>query len=464
MLDFLTSFEGSMVAKWLALFITVAPLFYMHILAGRSGFGVTGLLRMGLALLVARATLDLGESYDALGTVPVIGAADPLHSLYETLSGLVGLVLLTAGAYVEAIKHARERQELDKEKQLREAVLSLLDAGILVTDKQQQVVYLNPKAAEVLTSTGGQREISSVQQHFEGELNAGAALPNGAQLYRLDSKTFQVTEQEIQGGKPGQQLTVQAWWDVTQWEQGKRLSQEFVSAVSHEFRTPLTSVKGYLELALKDPGLSDKVRGYLQVVRANTERLILVVEDLLDLSRIEAGVVQLDLQKYPIRPLVMEALSYFEKDFTEKELEISTSIPSEELEVYADRERLLQVIANLLSNAYKYTPKGGKVTVGVEDRGNSVAVQVADTGIGMQEEEQAHIFTRFYRTTDARLLRIQGVGLGLVITKSLIEALGGSIWFESTYGQGSTFCIAIPNAAPEEAVSAPLSQSSSQVH
>lgn len=452
MLDYVGLVEYDTGIKWIVLLITIAPLLYIHTLNRRSGSEVNNSLQVGLVLLLVRAALDLGEGYDQLHALPIVGTGDPLHSLYKTLSGFLGLVVLTVGASVEAANHARQQQAFVKDKHLREAVLSLIDAGILVTDKVGRVVYVNSKGSDLLRRSDEglgkgaiERDRSLMSQAQEPSLHA-------AQLVRLDSQTFQMTRHETPVGALGEQLTVQAWWDVSEWERGERLSQEFVSAVSHEFRTPLTSIKGYLELAFKDPSLSAKVLGYLEVVHANTERLIMVVEDLLDLSRIEAGAVRFDLQTYFIEPLVLEAIEYFERDIREKHIQITTEVPSQQLAVYSDRERLLQIIANLLSNACKYTPEGGRITVRAVDVEPMVLIHVEDTGIGIQETEKANIFTRFYRTTDARLLQIKGTGLGLAITKSLIEAVGGSIWFESTHGAGSTFSVAVPKGDPKGAL------------
>ena len=454
MLELLASLDGTPLAKWMRLAITLAPVLYLSVLnQQRLEFKVSLLIKAGLFLLTVRAVLDLATSYSQLDSFPIIGGGDPLHGFYQNiLGGIAGLATLVTGLCLESYHYVKTRGELDRDRRVMQSVLSLLKAGVLVRDAEQRVVYLNPTAAEALQghrAFGGQ---------VATEEPAGVAGPQGmaatcGPVFYRDSKTFQTAEAELSEAPQEQKLTVQAWWDVTEWERGQRLSHEFVSTVSHEFRTPLTSIKGFMELAMRDSDMGAKARGYLEVVQSNTNRLISVVDDLLSLSRIEAGCVTVNCNDLAIGPLVQEAIRNSEEAIRTSGVRVMIDAPEDRLFVHADRERLHQVVANLLSNACKYTPEGGSVHIRMRATNSMVAIDFEDTGMGIPEAEQGQMFTRFFRSTDARLRRISGSGLGLVITKSLVEAMGGTISFVSIHGKGSTFTVTIPRAqqVPEPA-------------
>jgi PAS domain S-box-containing protein len=229
-----------------------------------------------------------------------------------------------------------------------------------------------------------------------------------------------------------------------------QLKDEFVSLVSHELRTPLTSVIGYLELLSEGEGgeLPEDARHFLEVAERNARRLLTLVGELLMIARIEAGKLDLRLERVALRPLVAEAVDSARPAAETKGLELTLEDGSDTV-VEADRERLGQILDNLVSNAIKFTPSGGRVDVAVAERNGSVAVSVSDTGIGIAESEREHMFQRFFRTKGAAEHAIQGTGLGLTITKALVEAHHGTISFESAENEGSTFTVQFPVARKE---------------
>jgi len=232
---------------------------------------------------------------------------------------------------------------------------------------------------------------------------------------------------------------------------------EFVSFVSHELKNPMTSIKGYTELIAAGAvgPVNESQASFLSTIRSNVERMSTLVSDLDDVSRIEAGRLRLDFKVMGINEVVEEVIRSTRRQLDEKELAFTLSMPSDLKAVWADRTRLIQVLTNLISNAQKYTPKGGSISLVAEQCTNHwnpagapevIHLWVQDSGIGVTPEDQKKIFQKFFRSEDPMTREAPGTGLGLNITKSLVEMQGGQIWFESGYRQGTTFHITIPVA------------------
>ena len=225
-----------------------------------------------------------------------------------------------------------------------------------------------------------------------------------------------------------------------------RLKDEFVALISHELRTPLTSILGYLELTLEDAdGLSDHHRSYLEVVERNAERLLRLVGDLLFVAQLEAGKLALEWSEVEVETLVEHCVEANQPAATQAGIVLvaesgwAGAIPG-------DPARLAQVLDNLVSNAIKFTPAGGRVTVRASRETDLVVLEVADSGMGIPDEEQQHLFDRFFRTRGAGEQAIPGTGLGLSIAQAIAHAHGGSISVESTEGVGTTFRVELPSA------------------
>jgi signal transduction histidine kinase len=222
-----------------------------------------------------------------------------------------------------------------------------------------------------------------------------------------------------------------------------RLKDEFVALISHDLRTPLTSILGYLELTLEDEELTSSQRGYLEVVERNAQRLIRLVSDLLFVARLEAG--QLELHESELDLAAVAQQSVHEAEPLAAVGGVTLRCETEPVPgVAADRGRMFQLLDNLVSNAIKFTPSGGEVSVRVQAADGAVRLEVADTGIGIPAEEQHRLFERFYRASTAADQQVQGTGLGLYIARAIVEAHGGEITFESEAGQGTAFRIEIP--------------------
>lgn len=232
---------------------------------------------------------------------------------------------------------------------------------------------------------------------------------------------------------------------------------DFVSFVAHELKNPMTSIKGYTELLASGAvgQITEMQTNFLSTIKSNVERMSTLVSDLNDNSKIEAGRLRLEFKATPAADLVDEVVRTFKRQLDDKKQTLELTVPPSLPPMWADRIRVGQVLTNLVSNANKYTPEAGVVHVGVEESLNAwdpdgaprvIHLWVKDSGIGMTSEDQQKIFQKFFRSDDPKAREAPGTGLGLNITKSLVEMQGGKIWFESEYRRGTTFHFTVPVA------------------
>jgi signal transduction histidine kinase len=234
-------------------------------------------------------------------------------------------------------------------------------------------------------------------------------------------------------------------------EETHRLKTEFMSMVSHELRTPLTSIEGFVELLLQHEvgELTPEQRECLETVRQNAARLLALIDDLLDLTRIEAGKIDLRCRALPLARLIPEVAGSFRPLIEAKTQHLVLDLPEALPAVWADADRVIQILTNLISNASKYTPAEGQITVAGRPGDGFVWIDVRDTGIGLTADAQAQLFTRFFRAHHPDGERVGGTGLGLVIARTLVELHGGQITVSSAPGRGSTFSFSLPTARAE---------------
>jgi PAS domain S-box-containing protein len=345
----------------------------------------------------------------------------------------------------------REHSEASK----NEAVLQSIADGVIVFDQNHQAIVINPAACSVL-STRKQDAIGADISKIMGEAvnhedqaimrslvesesssRMGLKIDWGRKILAISFTQVKLPSVEGYG-------SVMVFRDITKEAEVDRMKSEFVSIVSHELRTPLTAIKGYVELVLSGTCADPQMQhNFLQVVKNNADRLNDMVEELLDVSRIEAGKIQIKVQPTSIPRIVSDVTTVLQKVYGGKGVELRVRVPDDLPNVVADPARITQVVMNLMSNALKYTLEGHvQVTASVAD--NQVQIDIRDTGIGMTDEDQAKLFTRFFRASTAKASDIPGTGLGLAITRSLIEMHGGKIWLKSAVGQGSTFSFSLP--------------------
>jgi signal transduction histidine kinase len=313
--------------------------------------------------------------------------------------------------------------------------------------------------AGVLELASSLREIDSLMGGLQMRLTAGVILSligiGGAGLY-LGSNISRILREiekaatRISRGEFDHRIPILSSDEVgqlaqrinTMAEELQALSQvraQFLSKVSHELRTPLTIIKGFCVTLLRKPRLPEQERA-LQIIDQQTDHLGRLVADLLELSRLDAGALQLDLKETDLVALAREVMESLIPRAEDKELELRMEAMQDKIEIHVDPERVRQILDNLLDNALKYTASGGFVRLRIEDDEDRVMIQVSDTGEGIPPEKLPHIFERFYQV-DAQ--RAGGAGLGLAVVKELVEAHGGQVWAESELGKGSIFTIVL---------------------
>lgn len=366
-------------------------------------------------------------------------------------------------AYVGVARDVTDRRRLEEELRQQStrlrALLEGIASGVAMFDPEDRCVVANHRLAGLLGQPleailGRTRaELGALlDQRFREQGLLQPAEPAGtctATSQDPNPRFFSVYWNPVvsAGGESLGQMFV--FRDVTREAELDRMKNEFIATVSHELRTPMTAVKGALGLLLGGAAgpVTEEQRELLTVAHQNTDRLIRLINDILDLSRIEAG--HLELRRVPVQvnDVVAAAVREMEGVRQQRGLELHLHLSPNLPEVEADPDRVGQVLINLLGNAYKFTEPGGRVTVRTLAAGDEVRVQVADTGPGIPPDQLERIFERFQRAPGAATRRAGGTGLGLAIARAIVQGHGGRIWAESAPGQGATFTFTLPVTA-----------------
>jgi PAS domain S-box-containing protein len=346
----------------------------------------------------------------------------------------------------------REHAESSK----NQAVLEGIADGVIVFDTDSHAIVANPAIGRILErpsegilghdiETLMAKEVDASDQEMVVNLLKEKELRRSSLKFDWSDKTLSVSfapVRDVSGTVIG---TVAVFRDYTREAEIDRMKSDFVSIVSHELRTPLTSIKGYLDLVLMGASgpVNKQQTSFLEIAKDNTERLNEMVADLLDISRIESGKVELDVQVVSIPEIVERVAQSLRREFEDRGLTLTLALPPDLPEIFGDPGRIAQILINLLSNAYKYTPQGG-ATVRARVVRNFLQIDVIDTGVGISASDREKLFTRFFRAEDTAVRQQPGTGLGLNITKSMVEMHGGEIRVESEPGMGTTFSFTLP--------------------
>lgn len=346
-----------------------------------------------------------------------------------------------------------------EDKNQLEALLSSMTEGVVAVDSQERVFKINDAASKMLHLT---REKALNKYLWEVLRNPKLTSLVREVLKEGKSKKMELTDLPVLGRgvseplafrlqvspiKASDQITGAAvvLHDITDLKKLEKMRVEFVANVSHELKTPLSSIKGFVE-TLKDGALSDTQNAgrFLGIIEKHANRLDNLINDLLSLSKIESRETPLELKKMRLLPLMRKITTNLEDRIREKKHRLGLQVEPEGLEVLADEPLLDQAVTNLLDNAIKYTPTGGRLSISAKDNNGRIELAVTDTGIGIPEQDLPRIFERFYRVDKARSREMGGTGLGLAIVKHIVLAHGGEVRVESKPGVGSTFTLSFP--------------------
>ena len=347
-----------------------------------------------------------------------------------------------AAARVEALVAA-----LSEERAQLEALLNASSDATVAVDGAGVVVYVNDAARSLFGGAGaatGRPFIEAVRDHDLNELMvaAGTRGERGVRVvaYGQEQRWLQATAVPIEGG--GTWAALGVFHDLTEVRRLDSVRRDFISNVSHELRTPLAAIRAAAE-TLREGALDERAAAldFLTHIERETDRMTQLVEELLELSRIESGAAPLRFADLDARTLVYDTVARFRQQAERAGLTMVAEAPDEPLEIVGDGERLERALGNLVANAIKFTPVGGTVTVRAERCDGEVRVSVRDTGIGIEPEQRARVFERFYKADRGRG---SGTGLGLAIVKHIVQGHGGSVEVESFPGRGSTFTMRLP--------------------
>lgn len=376
------------------------------------------------------------------------------------------LLTLASQAAVAIEKSILYRTTLEDKLKI-EAIVNSLNDGIIVVDEEARLALTNPSVQRFLEVTAGdfgtpvaavlnrlsvswKLKAHSLEDFLDQVTVRGEAAQDEIVMrgdVPLHFQLFGIPLKDQDGSSVGSVLMLH---DITDLARLDELKSDFISIVSHELKTPLTSIRGFVKLmnAERVGPVTEKQRHYLDIVEDQAESLTELVNDLLDLSKIESGVVDVRLRPVCLRELLDNVVLHMQGLAVDKGISIVTQLPDDLPPVDGDRERLNQVFFNLIGNSLKFTDTGGTITIAADAVDGNCLLRISDTGIGIPATDLARIFDKFYQVESSLTRQRGGTGLGLAISKQLINAHGGEIWARSKIGEGTTFYIQLRFAAP----------------
>jgi signal transduction histidine kinase/HAMP domain-containing protein len=392
---------------------------------------------------------DLTEPIQGLMSVPMrdedefvgaiwLGFRRP-HPFSEEEGNLLSIV---AGQLAISVANARLYQRAEQERSRLAGVLEATPDAVLVTDGRGRVSLANPAAESVLRGNAedalGKPATESVIASEVLELLRAGSEMRTAEVTLPGGRVLFATASDIQ---PGGRVCI--LWDVTHFKKLDMLKSEFVSTVSHDLRAPLTLMRGYATMLSMVGAMNEQQKEFVRKISESVEQMTQLVDNLLDLGRIEAG-VGLNLEAVTIDHVVQDVAGAYQPQALNKRIALEVDMGQGMRPIEADPTLLRQAIANLVDNAIKYTQPGGRVTLRARQHDGRQMISVEDSGVGIAPTDQARLFEKFYRARRPDTLKEKGSGLGLAIVKSIIEQHGGRVSVESRLGVGSTFTVEIP--------------------
>lgn len=362
----------------------------------------------------------------------------------------IGQLAATFNDLTDKLQEAHASTEGERRK-LASVLMHMTD-GVIATDREGKVILVNRRAEEILA----RKQEMMVGTEVTKVLSLDKFMTLG-DLYRFqdpllldfdsqeDEMVIEANFSTITKDNGQENGIIAVLHDVTEQERIEEERREFVANVSHELRTPLTSMKSYLEAlsdgALEDPEIAPQ---FLKVTSNETDRMIRLVNDLLQLSKMDSKDYNVNAAAIHAPQLVDHVVDRFEMTTKNENIQFKRRIPDEEITVDGDRDKLTQLLDNIISNAVKYSPEGGTINVTLKVEQGRIVISVKDEGVGIPKENIPHVFDRFYRVDKARSRNLGGTGLGLAIAKEIAMAHGGNIWVSSDWGKGTTFSFSLP--------------------
>ncbi len=360
-----------------------------------------------------------------------------------------------------AIENARLYENVVEQRQELEAVLQGIGDAVIVTDRHLNVLMVNPVAVRTFRwphAPVGSPLAQVIQNEELITLIREVTTQKGDVLTRdvtftypgEKPHTYQAVASPIRSPGEVPRGAVTVLRDITAQKELERMKSNFISVISHELKTPLHSIKGFVEIIRmgKAGPITELQADFLTTVKEQTQVLQRMIDDLLVFSRLEAGELKMHVEDISLAAIADRVVQKLAPIAEEKGIHLENRLPEDFPDIEGDYMRMEQVFTNLVENALKFTPQGGKIIIDGEDKGEKVRVWVADTGIGIPESEQERIFDRFYQVDTSERRAYRGAGLGLTICKYIVERHHGRIWVHSTPGQGSTFYVELPKRLP----------------
>ncbi len=418
----------------------------------------------GLIIAIV-ASLAVGYAMSRTITVPIVRL---MHRAQRIASGDFDQVLEVKsqdeiGALTNTFNHMakelkRTLNEISREKNKVETLLNYMTDGIIAFDMDGDVIHINPAAKRMLDIKEEDFCFSEFSKKYKLNINLEEITYLGNMNMREQSIGFLDTFIRVYfvpfvNENKNAEGIITVLQDVTEQQNLENSRREFVANVSHELRTPLTSIKSYAETLL-DGALEDTetLKKFLEVINSEADRMTRIVKDLLQLSRMDNKSMQLTKTKISVVDLVKGCVEKVSLSADDKKQKLESFLIGDIPKIVADRDRIEQVVLNVLSNSINYTPENGKITVYVGKVYSDVYIKVADTGIGIPEEDIYRIFERFYRVDKARSREMGGTGLGLSIVKDIVELHGGHVSIKSDESKGTEVTITLPVEACESEI------------